>query len=89
MEMRGSLQVIAAKVPLAEASQELIEVEEFSDALEAMARYTQVEREHFEDPSVEIVLVAADSRDTIRHTHASYFRGEVALEELDLDKLLA
>ncbi len=70
-------------------AQELIEVHEFSDADEAMARYALAEREHLEDPSVEIVLVAADSPETIRQTHASYFRGEVAAGRLDLDKLLA
>lgn len=70
-------------------SQALVEVEKFSDGDEAMRRYAEVEREHLEDSSVEIVLVAADSEATIRHTHASYFRGDVLLTEEDLESLLA
>jgi hypothetical protein len=71
------------------AQQELITVERFADGDVAMRRYAEVERDHIKDPAVEIVLVAADSEDTIKQTHASYFRGEVALDQLDLERLLA
>lgn len=38
-----------------------------------MAAYAAREEQHREDPSVEVVLVAADSLDTIRTTHSHYF----------------
>ena len=60
----------------------LLKAEEFTDSEEAMARYAQAESEHFRDPKVEIVLVAADSLDTIRRTHASYFSEKMTLEEI-------
>lgn len=69
--------------------QKLVAVEEYADGRKAMARYAEVERDHIKDPSVEIVLVAADSPETIRRTHASYFRGEVAIEDLDFERLFA
>lgn len=49
-----------------------------------MTHYFEVEKEHFQDPTVAIVLVAADSEETIRSTHGSYFSGE-----LDIDAMLA
>jgi hypothetical protein len=45
----------------------------YEDALEATAAYTLMEREHGENDDLEIVLVGADSLETVRKTHASYF----------------
>lgn len=59
-------------------------IERFEDGAAAMTRYFEVEKEHFQDPTVEVALVAADSEETIRCTHGSYFPGEV-----DLDAMLA
>jgi hypothetical protein len=67
--------------------QRLIDQEEFDDGERAMSRYFEVERDHRDDKTVEIVLIAADSLDTIRYTHASYFRGEVGAPALDLAAL--
>jgi hypothetical protein len=49
------------------------------DALEA---YRRAEEDGRSDPNVEVVLVGADSLDTVRQTHSNYF-GD------DLEKLLA
>lgn len=50
--------------------------EEYSTAADAAAAYAELERKHRNDPNVEIVLVGADSLDTIKHTHGNYFDGK-------------
>jgi len=60
--------------------QELVKQLEFSDGDEAVAAYSKIEREHSEDHDVEIVLVGADSLETIRNTHAHYFARDVSRE---------
>lgn len=55
---------------------------------EAFQAYAQAEEAHRDLSDVEIVLVAADSLATIRHTHGSYFRGEVETMDLALAQLL-
>ena len=64
--------------------QRLVEVREFTDAIEATDAYGQAELEHLGDQGWEIVLVGADSLDTIRKTHGHYFTkaGAVTLPEL-------
>lgn len=57
------------------AKQELVSQEEFLDATTAAERYAELEREHRGDENLEIVLVGADSMDTIRQTHGNYFAG--------------
>lgn len=47
--------------------------EPFTSADEAAAAYGRAEREHVGDRGIEIVLVGADSLDTIRQTHGHYF----------------
>ena len=51
----------------------LISTVQFEDAAEAVAAYQSREREHLIEPHVEIVLVAADSIETVHETHGSYF----------------
>lgn len=49
-------------------------VEEFgTDYERALEVYAEREREYQLDPSVEVVLLGADSLDTVRKTHSSYF----------------
>lgn len=60
------------------ARQELLERREFTDAAEAAAAYAQLEREHHGDQNLEIVLVGADSIETIMTTHRNYFDGIAA-----------
>jgi hypothetical protein len=64
--------------------QTLVAVREFSDATEATDAYGQAELAHLGDQDCEIVLVGADSLDTIRKTHGHYFTkaGAVTLPEL-------
>lgn len=51
-----------------------LEIEDFDRAGEDAAQaYTDRELEHANDPAIEVVLVGADSIDTIRKTHSHYF----------------
>ena len=51
----------------------LVEICEFSDAAAAVARYAELERRYAGQGNFEIVLVGADSIETIKQTHAHYF----------------
>lgn len=53
--------------------QRLIEQLEFADGDEAAQAYARKEAEHRANDDVEIVLVGADSIDTIKLTHGQYF----------------
>ena len=67
--------------------QKLLTHREFSSGEhdQAFAACTTAEAEHRGLGDVELVLVAADSLDTIRHTHSSHFRGEADRRSLALD----
>jgi len=71
--------------------QKLLTHREFSSSEqdEAFSAYAAAEAEHRDLNDVEIVLVAADSLATIRHTHGSYFRESVGSIDLALEELLA
>jgi hypothetical protein len=45
----------------------------------AQAAYTEAERANADDEKLDIVLLSADSLETIKQTHASYFSGGIAL----------
>lgn len=47
----------------------------FRDAKEAAAAYAQCELDYRGDENIEIVLVGADSRETLQLTHGNYFNG--------------
>jgi hypothetical protein len=49
-------------------------VQTFSDKVEAGRAYVAAERASGGDPNVEVVLVGADSLETIQQTHGQYFR---------------
>jgi hypothetical protein len=53
-----------------------VDVEEFGhmDLSRALARRFELERELRADSSVEVVLLAATSRDDLKQTHARYFK---------------
>lgn len=61
------------------SERKLISHKEFSadEHDEAFSEYAAAEAEHRGLGDVEIVLVAADSMETDRHTHGSYFREDV------------
>lgn len=53
--------------------QKLIRSDEYADSQAATTAYAALEQEYAGNRDVEIVLVGADSIDTIRRTHAHYF----------------
>lgn len=55
------------------SEQRLIERREFADSNEAISAYAEIEAAHRSDKEVEIVLVGADSIETIMQTHGHYF----------------
>jgi len=55
------------------AHQHLQTVQEFGDRDEAGRAYVATERAAQADAGLEIVLIGADSLDTIRRTHGQYF----------------
>ncbi|MER6235926.1 hypothetical protein ABT185_07600 [Streptomyces clavifer] len=52
----------------------------FKDQDAASVAYAKAERSHRRDNGVEVVLVGADSEQTLRHTHGHYFdrRGQAS-----------
>lgn len=51
----------------------LLEQRPFEDGSAAVEAYSAAEEQHRDDKLIEIVLVASDSLETIRLTHANYF----------------
>jgi hypothetical protein len=59
----------------------LVETLELGEDAEAAARtYSAAEQEFRGQEEIEVVLVGAESLDTIRVTHSHYFDGEAAAE---------
>jgi len=56
--------------------QRLVHEEQFTDAHEAADAYGRMEWQHRGNRDVEIVLVGADSLETIKRTHGHYFDGD-------------
>lgn len=54
--------------------QRLVSVQNFPDAKAAVTAYEAAEEQHRHEHRLEIVLVGADSLDTIKVTHGHYFR---------------
>lgn len=54
--------------------QRLIAQEQYEDPAKAAAAYARLEATHRGDKGLEIVLVGADSIETIMSTHGHYFR---------------
>jgi hypothetical protein len=51
----------------------LLSQQSFRSPEDAAAAYGQAERDHLSDTGIEIVLVGADSIETIKRTHGHYF----------------
>ena len=59
-------------------------VEQFgADPKKALARYEELESRYRDDAEMDIVLVASDSLETVKVTHANYFDGTAATAKLD------
>lgn len=50
---------------------------QFSDPAEAASAYADLEQKHRRDANLEIVLIGADSLETIKSTHGNYFDGKL------------
>jgi hypothetical protein len=46
----------------------------YSDRHEALRARFDAERQHSEDPNIEVVVLAADSSEALKRTHARYFK---------------
>lgn len=51
----------------------LIDQQVFDDSAKALSAYEEKEREFMGNKDLEIVLIGADSIETVRQTHANYF----------------
>jgi hypothetical protein len=58
------------------SQQRLVYEQPFSDPAEALQAYESMEEKHRHDTDKEIVLVGADSIETVRLTHGNYFDAE-------------
>ena len=67
----------------------LIEEQTFESVDEAMAAYEAREKKYDQSNVVEVVLIGADSMETVRHTHSNYFDGTAALARALADILQA
>jgi hypothetical protein len=66
-----------------------LEIEEFAaDADRAAAEYGQRERRFRDRSEIEVVLVGADSLDTVKKTHSHYFRRPTKAIVSDLEHRL-
>lgn len=53
--------------------QKLVAQQPFTDSKEAVDAYERMEERHRDDRQMEIVLVGADSIETVMRTHGNYF----------------
>lgn len=51
---------------------------EFDDQDVALDAYAAAERQHGDDRNVEVVMVGADSLETVRQTHSNYFGSDLS-----------
>ena len=60
-----------------ESKNELVVQEDYgTDSEAAIQAYFALEKEHFNNPSMNIVLLGSDSIETVRKTHSTYFPEE-------------
>lgn len=55
---------------------ELLRCDEYADSAEASTERFRLEREHPGDRDLEIVVLGADSLETVKRTHGRYFLNE-------------
>lgn len=58
------------------SQQRLVFEQPYADPTEALRAYEEMEERHRHETDKEIVLVGADSIETVRLTHGNYFDGE-------------
>jgi hypothetical protein len=60
-----------------------LDVREFDDASKAVEEYGRAEASFRDRPYIQVVLVAADSLDTVKYTHANLFAcGESSTDQI-------
>ncbi|MDP1711281.1 MAG: hypothetical protein Q8K86_02340 [Candidatus Nanopelagicaceae bacterium] len=67
-------------------SGELVSIDKFEDQDLAISALSLLERSHEDDDQIEVVLISADSVETLKKTHGHYFFGMETI--LDYNKLL-
>jgi hypothetical protein len=60
--------------------QKLLFRQPYTDAALALRAYEEMEEQHRDDPHMEIVLVGADSIETVMLTHGNYFEAAPGAE---------
>lgn len=68
------------------ATGELVSIDQFEEQDQATSALSLIERSHEDDDQIEVVLISADSVDTLKKTHGHYFSGMEAIP--DYNKLL-
>lgn len=58
----------------------------FSQPGPALEARFEAEREFRDEPDIEVVVLGADSWDSLKHTHARYFKGVQELAEAALKR---
>lgn len=58
------------------SQQRLVFEQSYTDPAEALRQYEEMEERHRNDIDKEIVLIGADSIETVRLTHGNYFDAE-------------
>jgi hypothetical protein len=53
----------------------------YADPRKALDARFEAEREHRDDPDIEVVVLGADSWDALKRTHGRYFKGFSQLAE--------
>ncbi|MBI3428554.1 MAG: hypothetical protein HY050_00545 [Actinobacteria bacterium] len=67
-------------------SGELVSIDKFEEQDLAISALSLLERSHEDDDQIEVVLISADSVETLKKTHGHYFSGMETIP--DYDKLL-
>lgn len=60
-----------------------LRLEEYDDSARALAAYEAAESGKGQDKMIDVVLVGSDSLDSVKITHASYFREGVTAQNFD------
>ncbi len=65
---------------------ELVSIDQFEEQDQATSALSLLERSHEDEDQIEVVLISADSVDTLKKTHGHYFSGRETIP--DYNKLL-
>lgn len=65
---------------------ELVSIDQFEEQDQATSALSLLERSHEDEDQIEVVLISADSVNTLKKTHGHYFSGRETIP--DYDKLL-